>query len=233
MTDDVDMLKKLMKNRRSFYFPQFSQTYVNTKPEIKITESGERILNVLGIEVMSDYQRPYMKKLAEVVTRNGGDILEVGYGLGILSEEIEKYRISRKLGKHYVIEINKHLADEARKSLNLDVHEGDWKSVIKTFGKKKFDGIVYDGLALKQEDMHCDGVVFIKGIAKKRLLKENGTLTFFVDAADSLGSRFLGLLQELGFKCTELYKIEIHIPERKRQIWSDNHFLAPVVHYFK
>ena len=43
----------------------------------------DRILDETGAEVMMSWEKPMMKKHAEIVTENGGDILEIGFGMGI------------------------------------------------------------------------------------------------------------------------------------------------------
>ena len=114
MTDYSETLQKTIQSRTHLYIDELDKNWKNAKPILEKTSQGETILSIMGFEVMSDYQRPYMKKLAEVVTRQGGNILNIGYGLGILDKEIEKYRDTRKLQQHYVIELNKYIARQAR-----------------------------------------------------------------------------------------------------------------------
>ena len=42
---------------------------------------------------MMSWETPMMKKHAEVVTENGGDILEIGFGMGICSNFIQEHNI--------------------------------------------------------------------------------------------------------------------------------------------
>ncbi len=233
MTDYPEVLDATTASRRNLYTPDFRRQFIVATPDIEKTKEGETVMRVMGHEVMSTYQIPYMQTLAEIVTRNGGDILNVGYGLGLLDEEIEKYRRKRKIGNHYVVEINAHIAAEARRNKQLTVIEGDWRGAINDFRGTQFDGIAYDGYPLSLEEVHRDGVMFIERIVERNLLKKGGILTFFVDAADHLGERFLGLLHTLGFDRVEVKKVPIQIPDRERQIWRQDHFLAPVVQYGK
>ena len=233
MTDYPEVLEETMQSRRELYVPDFRRKFIAAEPKIEKTKEGETVMRVLGHEVMSTYQVPYMHTLAEIVTRNGGNILNVGYGLGLLDEEIEKYRKPRKLGTHTVVEINSHIAAEARKKKELIVIERDWHDALNDFRGVQFDGIVYDGYPLSLEEVHRDGVMFIERIVERNLLKPDGILTFFVDAADHLGDRFLGLLRKLGFNRIEVKKIPIDVPDRERQVWRHDHFLAPMVQYGK
>ena len=51
---------------------------------------------------MMDWETPIMKEHAEIVTKNGGDILEIGFGMGICSNFIQQTNIKT----HTIIEIN-------------------------------------------------------------------------------------------------------------------------------
>ena len=53
-----------------------------------IENKGELLIG--GWQVMQSWELPLMKKLAKIVTQNGGDILEIGYGMGISAREIIK-----------------------------------------------------------------------------------------------------------------------------------------------
>ena len=58
----------------------------------KYTFTDTQILDTeIGWEVMSDWEDPIMVKHAEVVTRNGGDILESGFGMGISATHIQSF----------------------------------------------------------------------------------------------------------------------------------------------
>jgi guanidinoacetate N-methyltransferase len=231
MTDNPHFLHETRANRQGLYLKDLKKTWKNSKPQKTTTAEGEVILEVLGHEVMSTYQLPYMKKLADIVTQNGGDILNVGYGLGIIDREIEAYRKTRKLGVHTVIEINKHLVREAEKIPNLKLIESDWHDALESFHGEQFDGIVYDGYPLIPEELHRDGILFIEKVVQRNLLKKNGVLTFYVDAKDSFGKEFTSFLEHLGFEYIQTEKVPIIAPKRNRQIWKQDHFLAPTLKY--
>ena len=60
----------------------------------KITISGS------NIDVMMDWEHPIMSASAAYVTEDGGDILEIGFGMGIASGYIQSHSIS----SHTIIE---------------------------------------------------------------------------------------------------------------------------------
>lgn len=232
MTDSILELEPTIESRRNLYPPDLKDKWKTATPNIiKSADKKETILEIMGHEVMSSYQLPYMKKLADIVTQNGGDILNVGYGLGILDDEIEKLRKKHKLNEHYVIEFNEGIAKQARKNKNLIVIEDDWHEAIMKFRGKQFDGIVYDGYPLDISEAHRDGIIFIEKVVERNLLKEDGILTFYIDARDKLGEQFKSYLKSLGFNHLKIVKVPIKAPERKRQIWRADHFLAPILKY--
>jgi cystathionine beta-lyase/cystathionine gamma-synthase len=229
MTDNFQTLQKTIQSRKHLYINGLDEIWKNAKPVLEKTSRGETILRIMGFEVMSDYKRPYMEKLAEVVTRQGGNILNIGYGLGILDKEIEKYRNTRKLQQHYVIELNKHIAEQARQTENLIVIENDWRKALHDIRNVEFDGIVYDGFPLEKNEIHRDAILFIEELVQTKLLKHGGILTFYTDAAHFIGEKFIRYLKGLNLYLVDLEKIYVSVPQRERQIWKEDHFLVPIV----
>ena len=80
----------------------------------------DKILDETSAEVMMSWETPMMKKHAEVVTENGGDILEIGFGMGICSDFIQQHTIN----SHTIIEIHdqvfENLLEWAKDSLMED-----------------------------------------------------------------------------------------------------------------
>jgi len=231
MMDNLEDFSDTFESRKNLFYQGLEKEWANIKPNMKCKKGKETVLEIKGHEVMSSFELPYMQKLAEIVTRNGGNILNIGYGMGLIDNEIETYRKSRNLKKHYVVELNKYIANEAKKNKNLTVLEGDWHDVIKDFRGIQFDGIVYDGYPLKIEDLHRDAIDFIKKIIDRNLLKEDGILTFYVDAHEKLGNEFIEFLYELGLKNIQVEKVNIQLPKDKSQYWRHDHFLAPIIKY--
>ncbi len=101
----------------------------------------DRILDETGAEVMMSWETPMMKKHAEIITENGGDILEIGFGMGICSNFIQEHNIK----SHTIIEIHdevfEKLVEWAKDKPNVIPIKGDWWDSIPN---KKYDGIMYD-----------------------------------------------------------------------------------------
>jgi len=91
--------------------------------------------------VMHEWETDMMKRHAEIVCENGGDILEIGFGMGISSDFIQKQDIK----SHTIIENNeivyKKLTEWAKNKPNVEIIFGDWETNLPN---KKFDGIFID-----------------------------------------------------------------------------------------
>lgn len=72
----------------------------------------------------------YEQKMGEFVANNGGDILEIGFGLGISSDKIQSYDIN----SHVIIEKRKEIYEKAlewaKDKQNVTVHLGDWINIL-------------------------------------------------------------------------------------------------------
>lgn len=94
--------------------------------------------------VMMEWERELMKRHAEIVCRNGGHILEIGFGMGISADYIQQQNIS----SHTIIEVNPQILKKAiiwaKNKPNVKVIEGSWYTLKIELSKKKWDGIWYD-----------------------------------------------------------------------------------------
>ena len=93
------------------------------------------------IEVMMDWESPIMEKSAEFICYNKGDILEIGFGMGICADYIQ----AQGVNSHTIIEIHPQIIDKlkiwAEDKPNVTIIEGDWNSVE---GFSIYDGIFLD-----------------------------------------------------------------------------------------
>jgi len=94
------------------------------------------------LEVMMSWETQIMEKSAEFVCQNGGDILEIGFGMGIASDYIQSHNPE----SHTIIEMHPQIAERARAwasdKPNVTIIEGDWIEEIDSLGN--FDGIFFD-----------------------------------------------------------------------------------------
>jgi len=105
------------------------------------TYENSNLYNSRGEAVMMEWEREWMKKSAEIVCKNGGDILNIGHGLGLVDSYIQEQNPK----SHTIIEIHpqvhKYMKDNGWYD-KAKVIESDWRKVIDTL--PTFDGIYYD-----------------------------------------------------------------------------------------
>ena len=66
----------------------------------------DRIISNNGQMVMMSWEHPLMKKHAEVVCRNSGDILEIGFGMGISAGYIQQQKPKSHMIKKFLLKSN-------------------------------------------------------------------------------------------------------------------------------
>lgn len=234
LSNNTNEINKRISSRINLYQEDYTKSWQYKKPTIKINSDGERVLYIDNLEVMADFETPYMKKLAEIVTVKGGNILNIGYGLGIVDQFIENFRENNNIREHHIIELNNEILKNAENWLsghqnkdNIYIHKGDWNYLLGKFNFQ-FDGILYDAFPLKKEDLCRDFIPFLEKVIKLRLLKEGGVITFFLDSSDGFSSDFVNLCDKLIKNKLEIEKTVIQLPQkRKPQGWEKEFFLAP------
>ena len=95
-----------------------------------------------GYEVMMQWEYPIMKKKAEWVCQNGGDIIEFGFGMGISATLIQKQNINSHTICENHPQVLKKLHEWAKDKPNVIILEGDWFDNINQM--KTYDGILFD-----------------------------------------------------------------------------------------
>ena len=133
-------------------------------------------------EVMMDWEYPLMSASAAYVTKNGGDILEIGFGMGISAGYIQSHSIN----SHTIVEIHPDVIPKviewAVNKNNVSIITGSWyyafgskycsKNGIKWEEyTKPFDGVFYDTFG------DTDYTQFSSSL--KSLVKEGGVATWW------------------------------------------------------
>ncbi|EFC80112.1 hypothetical protein FrEUN1fDRAFT_6774 [Parafrankia sp. EUN1f] len=185
-----------------------------TRPRIEVAldadtpvVTGDTLL-VSGQEVMQTWERPLMRALAEAVTRTGGTVCEVGFGLGISAGFVQSLRPSA----HTIIEANPDVAATARAWAAAGVGDGGgggdgggdggragvrivtgrWQDVLPDLGR--FDGILFDTYPLDEREVD-DHVVRDATFAEHFFphaaehLADGGSFTYYSNEIDSLSRR--------------------------------------------
>ena len=107
----------------------------------KITVKLEEFEN-MEIPVMMDWEHPLMSASAAYVTENGGDILEIGFGMGISAGYIQSHSID----SHTIVENHPDIIPKAvewaSNKSNVTIVSQSWYDVKDSLGV--FDGVFYD-----------------------------------------------------------------------------------------
>ena len=98
--------------------------------------------NSIEMQVMMDWEDIVMKKSANYVCQNGGDILEIGFGMGIAANYIQANTIT----SHTIVENHPQIIPKAvewaNNKSNVTIVSQSWYDVKDSLGQ--FDGVFYD-----------------------------------------------------------------------------------------
>ena len=108
----------------------------------KITTKLQETFGDMEIPVMMDWEDSLMSASAAYVTQNGGDILEIGFGMGISAG----YMHSHSINSHTIVENHPEIIPKAiewaNNKSNVTIVSQSWYDVKDSLGT--FDGIFYD-----------------------------------------------------------------------------------------
>jgi hypothetical protein len=180
---------------------------------------NSNLYNARGEAVMMEWERDWMKKSAEIICKNGGDILNIGHGLGIIDSYIHEY----KPNSHTIIEVHpevhKFMESNGWES-KAKIIKSDWRLVIHKLST--FDGIYFDTWG----DLHSD---FKNGIISKLpyLLNKNGIFSYFYDSdkEDEIINEFC---HKNNFK---IFYEKLHVDIPKVQYKNGGNYIDPNLEY--
>ena len=108
-----------------------------------LTFEDDKIVTEDNREVMMSWESPIMEKSAEYICESKGDILEIGFGMGICSDYIQ----AQDVNSHTIVEIHPQIIEKlkvwADDKDNVTIVEGDWSNVE----LETYDGIFLDTFA--------------------------------------------------------------------------------------
>jgi hypothetical protein len=115
------------------------------KEKIVLSTDEIRINGLSGDYVMHIGEKYLMQKLAELATKNGGHILEIGFGMHLSADAVQS---NPNVLSHTIIEVHPVQYEKALEWAKLQNKEtniilGDWIKIL-PLTDRKFDGIVHD-----------------------------------------------------------------------------------------
>ncbi len=190
----------------------------------------KKSLTIAGHPIMERWETNYMKMLAGVVARNGGDILEVGFGLGIASRFIHKYG---RVKSHTIIEFHPDVIKKCKemyckgiKAKRIKILKGLWEDVTPRFPGESFDGILFDVYPLSVDQIHKYNFFFFK--EGYRLLKKGVVLTYYSSEPKNFSSEHVKKLTEAGFRKINYKTCSVN-PPKSCVYWDKKTILAPII----
>ncbi|WP_323055267.1 MULTISPECIES: class I SAM-dependent methyltransferase [Streptomyces] len=153
---------------------------------------GELLIE--GQQVMQDWEEALMRRMAERVGATHGDVLEIGFGLGLSATFIEEQRVR----SHTIVEFNDEVLARARRwaaerpGADIELIQGNWQQVLPELGD--FDGVFWDAFPTSEEEFDQyvlrDSAVaeafFCEAAAH---LRPGGVFTYYTNERDSLSRR--------------------------------------------
>jgi protein arginine N-methyltransferase 2 len=135
---------------------------------------GEALLDEAGDAVMMEWEAPVMQLHAAQMCEAGGDVLNVGFGLGIIDSAIH----ARHPRSHAIIEAHpevhaRMMAAGWGARQGVRVHYGRWQEVLPTLPDASLDAIFFDTYAEHDAEMSA----FHQHLP--RLLRPGGVYSFF------------------------------------------------------
>jgi len=202
-------------------------------------DGEERLLDAEGDAVMMTWETPLMKAHADVIARRGGDVLNVGFGLGVIDE----FLAAKETTSHVIVEahpdVRKHMTRKGWDDRpRVQIEFGRWQDVIPQFIERNvtFDGVFFDTYGEEYDDMR----VFHAMLPK--ILKPGGVYSyfngmcpdnaFFHSVYNLVAERELS---EIGFKVTfDVVPIDASADAiwngvKRRYWWGNKYFLPTCV----
>jgi len=170
-----------------------------------------------------------MKMLADIVTKNGGEVLEVGFGLGISARFIQKHKIKT----HTIIESHPDVIKRCQKIYSEEIRnkkivllKGFWEDITYGLPKESFDGILFDTYPEIEQMSGKNHFFFFK--EAYRLLKRGGIFTYYSDEATGFSKTHLQRLNDAGFTDIKFNPCKINPPE-DCNYWNKKSIIAPII----
>lgn len=211
-TFDLEALHKQCK----FFVPGAT---VNT-----LEDREQKLLT--AAEIMEDWQIPVMERMAATIAKNGGSILEIGFGRGISADMIQKYDID----SHTIIECNDAVVDQfhswkaKHSGKDIKLVHGLWQNTLGSLGL--FDGIFFHTYPLNENEYmrYVNGSItfaehFFSHAADH--LKSGGKFTYFSNEVDSLSREHQRRLLN-HFSSFSVSIVPLQLPEDVKDTWWAN-----------
>ena len=203
------------------------QTATFVRGELNPGLSSDRTqLELSDDEIMESWQEPIMQAMAEAVSGAGKEVLEIGFGLGVSAEMIQKTGPR----KHTIVECNDSIIERfqvwrnGHSDRDIEIVKGLWQDRIDSLGM--FDGIFFHTYPLTDEEYMAyvhESVTFAEHFFAHAAahLRPGGIFTYFSNEIDSLSRGHQRAL--LNHFSAYLVKIvPLQVPDNVTDTWWAN-----------
>ncbi|MFC7332369.1 class I SAM-dependent methyltransferase [Rhodocista pekingensis] len=149
-------------------------------------------LVISGQQVMQSWERPYMEAMAREAGRQRGDVLEIGFGMGISATFLQEYGVR----SHTIVECHPDVLRRAESwrenypNRNISIIPGTWQDTRCNFGE--YDAILFDAYPLTEGEQFSHYVNDVTYAAHffqtaSEHLRSGGVFTYYSNEIDSIG----------------------------------------------
>jgi guanidinoacetate N-methyltransferase len=174
-------------------------------------------------QIMEDWQVPLMEAMAGIAARSGGDVLEIGFGLGVSATFMQRHGVR----SHTIVECNPSVIERyerwraAYPERDIRMVPGLWQDAIGQLGL--FDAIFFHTYALDEDEsveLLAHSVTFAAHFfpAAAEHLRPGGVFTYLTGEIDSLSRAHQRLLLER-FSSFRVQRIPLSVPVDVRDAW--------------
>lgn len=188
-----------------------SKRYLQEK--LTYTDDG-RLLDERNQSVMMDWESDIMKLSAKVICENGGRVLNIGHGMGIVDSFIEENNID----EHWIIEAHSDVIQKIKNDgwydkSHVNVIHSRWQDII--YDLPKFDGIYFD--TWQDSEFYSKLVPYMRN-----LLKPNGIFSYFGNHTNL--DYIKSLFEKYGMEVSCESMIIDNIPSRRIQYENGGYY---------
>jgi amino acid adenylation domain-containing protein len=178
-----------------------------------------------GRKVMQDWERPLMRAMTGIVAESHGDVLELGFGMGISATYIQEAGVR----SHTIVECNAGVVQEFERwrqrypGRDIRLVHGRWQDVIDQLGT--FDGILFDTYPISEReftDTVLNNITFAEHFIPHaaRLCRPGGVLSYYTNEIDTFSRRHQRLVLR-HFRSLTLSVVEgLHPPPECNYWWA-------------
>ncbi|HED37348.1 MAG TPA: class I SAM-dependent methyltransferase [Ignavibacteria bacterium] len=185
-------------------------------------------------QVMQNWEKPIMDLLAKEVTKNGGRVLEIGFGLGISATKI----LQNGCDSYTLIEAHPKIIDKAKawekqitkkfQNTKIKIIEGFWQDKLSEIDGK-FDGILFDSSPISEIERDKWFFPFLKKVPN--LLKKDGIFTYYSNETKEFSKKHKKMLDTFfpKNKFVIQYKLIKNLNPVNCEYWNNDNMCIPVI----